>query len=71
MIADALGLSLTYLNRVFRQLTDNGLITLKGQMVIINDVDSLSALADFQRGYLKPMPVWQLKAAGSLAPAAA
>jgi CRP-like cAMP-binding protein len=58
MIADALGLSLTYLNRVIKQLTKSGLITLKGQMVIIRDFDALSALAEFHQGYLEPTAVW-------------
>jgi CRP-like cAMP-binding protein len=59
MIADSLGLSLAYVNRVLHQLTDDGLVTLSDQNVVINDIEALSALADFERGYLQPLPVRQ------------
>jgi CRP-like cAMP-binding protein len=59
MIADALGLSQPYLNRVIRQLTEAGLVTLRGEKVVISDVDELSALADFDRGYLQPLSIPQ------------
>ncbi len=57
IIGDALGLSLPYVNRVLRQLAEDGLVTVKEQKVIINDVDGLSALADFERGYLTPLSI--------------
>ena len=57
MIADSLGLSLAYVNRVLHQLTEDGLVTFSDQNVVINDIDALSALADFECNYLKPLPV--------------
>lgn len=55
MIGDALGLSIPYLNRVLHELRDEGLVRVKGQLVIIDAIDDLSALADFERGYLRPL----------------
>ena len=60
MIGDALGLSLAYVNRVIRELADDGLVTFEDQRVVIHDVEALSALADFERGYLKPVPITEL-----------
>jgi CRP-like cAMP-binding protein len=57
VIGDALGLSLPYVNRVLRQLSDDGLVTIKDHKVVINDVEALSALADFEQSYLKPLPL--------------
>jgi CRP-like cAMP-binding protein len=59
VIGDALGLSLAYVNRVLRRLADEGLVTIKDQKVVINDVEELSALADFEHAYLKPLPISQ------------
>ena len=56
-IGDALGLSQAYVNRVVRQLTDDGLVTFSEHKVTIHDVEALSTLADFEQGYLKPIPV--------------
>jgi len=58
-IGDALGLSQAYVNRVVRQLTDDGLVTFSEHKVTIHDVEVLSTLADFEQGYLKPIPVQQ------------
>src|SRR5207248_9018533 len=49
LIADALGLSIPYVNQVLRQLRDDGLVCIKDKLVVINDVEALSALADFER----------------------
>ncbi|MFZ2005335.1 MAG: Crp/Fnr family transcriptional regulator [Stellaceae bacterium] len=57
VIGDALGLSLAYVNRVLRRLADDGLVTIKDQKVTISDVDELAFMADFERGYLKPLPI--------------
>lgn len=56
-IGDALGLSQAYVNRVVRQLSDDGLVTFSEHKVTIHDVEALSTLADFEQGYLKPIPV--------------
>ncbi|MGH7095731.1 MAG: Crp/Fnr family transcriptional regulator [Stellaceae bacterium] len=57
VIGDALGLSLPYVNRVLRQLADDGLVTVKEHKVVIHDIEGLSGLADFERGYLRPLPI--------------
>src|SRR3984957_20113857 len=57
VIGDALGLSLAYVNRVLRQLADEGLVIIKDQKVVISSVEELSSLVDFERGYLKPLPI--------------
>ena len=57
VIGDALGLSLPYVNRVLRQLADDGLVTVKEHKVVIHDSEGLSGLADFERSYLRPLPI--------------
>jgi DNA-binding transcriptional regulator LsrR (DeoR family) len=57
MISDALGLSVPYVNRVLRDLRDDGLVRITGQQVLIEDFAELSALADFEHSYLKPLPI--------------
>jgi len=52
LIADVLGLSVPHVNRTFRQLRDDGLVTLEEQRVAINDIVALSTLADFEKTYL-------------------
>jgi CRP-like cAMP-binding protein len=52
LIGDALGLSVPHVNRTLRQLRDDGLVTIGEQRVVINDIDALSALADFETSYL-------------------
>jgi len=57
MISDALGLSIPYVNRVLHQLRDAGLVRIRDQTVIIGNIEELSALADFEHTYLKPLPI--------------
>jgi CRP-like cAMP-binding protein len=57
IIGDALGLSLAYVNRTLRRLAEEGLVTLKDQKVTISDVEELAFMADFERSYLKPLPI--------------
>lgn len=52
LLADALGLSVPHVNRTLRQLRDDGLVTIEDQRVVINDIEALAALADFQTAYL-------------------
>jgi CRP-like cAMP-binding protein len=52
LIADALGLSVPHVNRTLRQLRDDELVSIEGSIVIIKDVEALSALADFEKSYL-------------------
>jgi CRP-like cAMP-binding protein len=52
LIADSLGLSVPHVNRTLRQLRDDELVSIEGSIVIIKDVEALSALADFEKSYL-------------------
>lgn len=60
MIGDMLGLSIPYLNRVLQQLRAEGLVAFDGGKVVIHDVSALSALADFEQGYLRPLSIGEL-----------
>ena len=60
MIGDALGLSVPYVNRVLRDLRDDGLVTIKDQLVVIDNLEELSAMADFDASYLKPLSIAEL-----------
>src|SRR5262249_2673961 len=52
LIADALGLSVPHVSRTLRQLRDDELVSIEGSIVVIKDVEALSALADFDNSYL-------------------
>jgi CRP-like cAMP-binding protein len=60
MISDALGLSIPYVNRVLHELRDAGLVRIKDRQVIIDDIEELSAIADFENAYLKPASLAEL-----------
>ncbi|HKS88573.1 MAG TPA: Crp/Fnr family transcriptional regulator [Stellaceae bacterium] len=62
MIGDALGLSIPYVNRVLQQLRADGLAQIKDQVVVIGDIDGLSALADFEHHYLRPLSIAEVTA---------
>jgi CRP-like cAMP-binding protein len=57
MISDALGLSIPYVNRVLQQLRHAGLVTIKDQLVVIDNMEELAALADFEQTYLMPLSI--------------
>jgi hypothetical protein len=71
LLADALGLSVPHVNRTLRQLRDDDLVRIEAHRVIVNDVDALSALADFDGSYLgRPRPLDLFDTVGpSLVPA--
>ena len=52
MLADAMGLSAVHVNRVLRELRDDGLVTFQHGKVTIHDLDGLVTLADFDKSYL-------------------
>lgn len=52
LLADALGLSVPHVNRTLRQLRDDDLVRIEAHRVVVNDVDALSALADFDQTYV-------------------
>lgn len=52
LLADALGLSAVHVNRVLRELREEGLLTFQKGKVTIHDFDGLVTLAEFDRAYL-------------------
>ena len=52
MLADALGLTAIHVNRVLRQLREQGLVTFRDGQVTFHDLARLSKLADHHSGYL-------------------
>jgi CRP-like cAMP-binding protein len=52
MLADAMGLTAIHINRVLRELREDGLATFQHGKVVIHDFDGLVALADFDKSYL-------------------
>jgi len=52
VLGDALGLSAIHVNRVLRQLREQGLLTLEKGTVSIHDLNGLRKLAGFEGGYL-------------------
>lgn len=52
MLADAMGLSAVHVNRVLRELREDGLVTFQHGKVTFDDFDGLVAFADFDRNYL-------------------
>ncbi len=51
-LADALGLSPVHVNRVLRQLREDGLLTFRNGRVVFDDFDRLVTLCDFDMAYL-------------------
>jgi CRP-like cAMP-binding protein len=62
MISDALGLSIPYVNRVLHQLRDAGLVRIRDQLVVIENMGELAALAGFEHTYLRPRSIAELTA---------
>jgi len=60
LISDALGLSIPYVNRILQQLRHAGLATIKDRQVIIQNIEELAALADFEHTYLRPLSIGEL-----------
>jgi CRP-like cAMP-binding protein len=52
MLADALGLSAVHVNRVLRELREDGLVSFQHGQVKFLDFDGLVTFADFDRSYL-------------------
>ena len=52
LLADALGLTAVHVNRVLRELREDGLVTFQQGQVVIHDLDGLVLLADFDKSYL-------------------
>jgi CRP-like cAMP-binding protein len=52
LLADALGLSAVHVNRVLRELREEGMVTFQKGRVVFDDYDALVELANFDRSYL-------------------
>jgi CRP-like cAMP-binding protein len=52
VLADALGLSVQYVNQTLRQLREEELVNIERQQVTILNLEALTRLADFERTYL-------------------
>jgi CRP-like cAMP-binding protein len=52
LLADALGLSAVHVNRVLRQLREDGLVTFHRGEVVFDNLDRLIEYADFDKSYL-------------------
>lgn len=52
MLADAIGLSAVHVNRVLRELREDGLLTFQNKKVVIHDLERLVEFADFDKTYL-------------------
>jgi len=52
MLSDALGMSAVHINRVLRELREDGLVTFQQGKVTVHDLDRLVAFADFDKSYL-------------------
>jgi CRP-like cAMP-binding protein len=52
LLSDALGLSAVHINRVLRELREDGLLTFRNGRVTFDDFDRLVALANFDTAYL-------------------
>jgi CRP-like cAMP-binding protein len=52
LLADSMGLSAVHVNRVLRELREDGLVTFQQGKVTIHDLDGLVKLADFDKSYL-------------------
>lgn len=60
LLADALGLSVQYVNQTIRQLRQENLVTIERQQVTIHNLEALTALADFERTYLSRFRIAEL-----------
>ena len=62
LISDALGLSVPHVNRTLRRLREDALVSVEGQIVVIEDFEALAALADFEKIYLSRFRIGELLA---------
>lgn len=57
IVSDALGLSIPYVNRVLHQLREERLVHIEDQFVVLDNIDELAALVDFEQTYLCPLSI--------------
>jgi len=51
-LADAIGMTSVHVNRMLRDLRNDGLVTIRGQAVVIHDLPALARVAEFDPAYL-------------------
>ncbi len=56
-IGDVLGLSAPHVNRVLRRLREDGLVTIDGHTVTLNDLEALQTMTQFESLTLAPSPI--------------
>jgi CRP-like cAMP-binding protein len=56
-IGDVLGLSAPHVNRVLRRLREDGLVTIDGHTVTLNDLEALQTMTQFESLTLEPSPI--------------
>jgi CRP-like cAMP-binding protein len=59
MISDMLGLNVRSVNRALLQLRAAGFVRIKDRVVLIQNIDELIALADFDQMVLMPPPIYE------------
>jgi CRP-like cAMP-binding protein len=57
ILADTLGLSIVHVNRTLRRLRENGLLCIKGERVVIGDLEQLTSVTEFSPQYLTANPL--------------
>jgi CRP-like cAMP-binding protein len=62
LLADALGLSVQYVNQTLRQLREEGLASVERGQVSILNFEALAALADFERTYINRFRIAEFSA---------
>ncbi len=54
LLADCLGLSVVHVNRTLRKLRENGIAHVKENRILIDDLERLINVTEFDGGYLEP-----------------
>ena len=57
ILADTLGLSIVHVNRTLRRLREDGLLCIKGDRVVIGDLEELTNVSEFSPQYLAAHPL--------------
>ena len=58
-IGDVLGLSAPHVNRVLRRLREDGLVTIDGHTVTLNDLETLQTMTQFEPLTVEPSPTFK------------
>ncbi|MEP6785837.1 MAG: Crp/Fnr family transcriptional regulator [Sphingomonadales bacterium] len=55
-IASACGITTVHTNRILRELRERGVVTFSGGEIVVQDIDTLYAIGEFDPRYLYPSP---------------